>query len=126
MADVVDPGLAGLLNLGGLAGFATLVLLQLRDLKPLFKEFSAAIKEQATVNGDTRVILAQLLERERDRAARIHAERSARNSSAPETIPYREETEPLTAPVIQKGRARTSPGGYSIHRPPSQRSSGEE
>lgn len=110
---------------GGLALFASAVLVALRDFK---KEFSAAIASftQAVTDvnktmSSVRELQAALLERERARAERLAAKDAAVRSRAatpvggvPEAFDDDPETAPIAMAPEERPRARTNPGAYSI------------
>lgn len=115
MADLSDPSIAGWIQTGGVVAFASAVLLQLRDMKPLFKAIGDTLTE-------VRTTLSALLERERARAERLAAQDAARRAAAVTPVggvpllPFDDEDE-VTNPIAIKPRAATSPGLHGPSRP---------
>lgn len=109
---MTDGSVASWVQTGGVLAFASLVLLQLREIKPVLTKVTEVLSEV----GKT---VAQLLERERARAERIAAAEAARRelgpvradygAPAPEPVDW-EETPPLGTIAPRVTRARTNPG----------------
>jgi hypothetical protein len=105
VADISDGSVASWVQAGGVLAFASAVLWQLRDLKPLFSEIGRVI-------ADVEKTLAALLERERIRHERQAAADAARVPADDEGL-----TPPLGV-ATRLSRAQSQPGTYGPFKPP--------
>jgi hypothetical protein len=68
VADMADPALTSWLQTGGVLAFAGAVLWELRQLRPLIKDWIEQRQQDRDLLGEVKRILSVLLERERMRS----------------------------------------------------------
>lgn len=118
MADVAiaDPTLTSWIQTGGVVAFASLVFYELRQLRPLVKEWIEQRKEDRGLLAEVKNILSVLLERERMRSeqrAKLLRLSAERMGGAPEDWDTDDtgafEVETPSRPVK---RPKTNPHGH--------------